>query len=146
MNDSATIEQVSTIRGKLIDYLSLERNVSLASAAVFILGLGGLSLYRWLRGRKPADRDRSELYLAQIVLTVSVLLAGATILVHVINAYAVEDRDVITLTAVVLAVLLFLLWRARLAPPWTTELLGILSEPRGALRSIQRKQSGEPPS
>lgn len=40
MNDSATIEQVSTIRGKLIDYLSLERNVSLASAAVFILGLG----------------------------------------------------------------------------------------------------------
>jgi MFS family permease len=40
MNDSATIEQVSIIRGKLIDYLSLERNVSLASAAVFILGLG----------------------------------------------------------------------------------------------------------
>ena len=40
MNDSATIEQASTLRGKLIDYLSLERNVSLASAAVFILGLG----------------------------------------------------------------------------------------------------------
>jgi MFS family permease len=40
MNDSATIEQVSIIRGQLIDYLSLERNVSLASAAVFILGLG----------------------------------------------------------------------------------------------------------
>ena len=40
MNNSATIEQVSTIRGKVIDYLSLERNVSLASAAVFILGLG----------------------------------------------------------------------------------------------------------
>jgi MFS family permease len=29
-----------TIRGKLVDYLSLERNVSIASAAVFILGLG----------------------------------------------------------------------------------------------------------
>src|SRR5215213_137763 len=40
MNDSATIEQTSTFRGKLVDYLSLERNVSLASAAVFILGLG----------------------------------------------------------------------------------------------------------
>lgn len=40
MNDSATIGQSSTLRGKLIDYLSLERNVSLASAAVFILGLG----------------------------------------------------------------------------------------------------------
>ena len=40
MNDSATIEQTSTLRGKLVDYLSLERNVSLASAAVFILGLG----------------------------------------------------------------------------------------------------------
>src|ERR1051326_6710844 len=40
MNDSATIEQTSTVRGKLVDYLSLERNVSLASAAVFILGLG----------------------------------------------------------------------------------------------------------
>jgi MFS family permease len=40
MNDSATIEQTSTLRGRLIDYLSLERNVSLASAAVFIIGLG----------------------------------------------------------------------------------------------------------
>src|SRR5215467_10539824 len=40
MNDSAVIEQASTLRGKLIDYLSLKRNVSLASAAVFILDLG----------------------------------------------------------------------------------------------------------
>jgi MFS family permease len=40
MNDSATIEQTSTMRSRVIDYLSLERNVSLASAAVFILGLG----------------------------------------------------------------------------------------------------------
>jgi MFS family permease len=40
MNDSATIAPASTFRGKLVDYLSLERNVSLASAAVFILGLG----------------------------------------------------------------------------------------------------------
>src|ERR1041385_6052168 len=40
MNDSATIEQSSTLRTKVIDYLSLERNVALASAAVFILGLG----------------------------------------------------------------------------------------------------------
>jgi MFS family permease len=29
-----------TFRGKVVDYLSLERNVSIASAAVFILGLG----------------------------------------------------------------------------------------------------------
>jgi MFS family permease len=35
-----TIEQTPTVRGKLVDYLSLERNVSIASAAVFILGLG----------------------------------------------------------------------------------------------------------
>ena len=40
MNDTATIEQASTWRGKVVDYLSLERNVSIASAAVFILGLG----------------------------------------------------------------------------------------------------------
>lgn len=40
MNESATIEQASTLRGKLVDYLSLERNVSFASAAIFILGLG----------------------------------------------------------------------------------------------------------
>src|ERR1044072_9961326 len=40
MNDSASIEQTSTFRGKLVDYLSLERNVSIAAAAVFILGLG----------------------------------------------------------------------------------------------------------
>jgi MFS family permease len=40
MNETATIEQASTWRGKVFDYLSLERNVSIASAAVFILGLG----------------------------------------------------------------------------------------------------------
>lgn len=40
MNNSIKIEQSSTWRAKLVDYLSLERNVSLASAAVLILGLG----------------------------------------------------------------------------------------------------------
>ena len=40
MNESTTIEPASTLRGRLVDYLSLERNVSIASAAVFILGLG----------------------------------------------------------------------------------------------------------
>ena len=40
MNESVTIDQPSNFRGKVADYLSLERNVSLASAAVFILGLG----------------------------------------------------------------------------------------------------------
>lgn len=40
VNESVRIDQPSTLRGKLVDYLSLERNVSLASAAVFILGLG----------------------------------------------------------------------------------------------------------
>ena len=40
MNETATIPQASTWRSKVIDYLSLERNVSVASAAVFILGLG----------------------------------------------------------------------------------------------------------
>ena len=40
MNESVTINQPATLRHKLVDYLSLERNVSLASAAVFILGLG----------------------------------------------------------------------------------------------------------
>ena len=40
MNESITINQPATLGRKLVDYLSLERNVSLASAAVFILGLG----------------------------------------------------------------------------------------------------------
>lgn len=40
MSESVTIDRPSTWRGRLIDYLSLERNVSLASAAVFIIGLG----------------------------------------------------------------------------------------------------------
>ena len=40
MNETVTIDQPSTLRGKVADYLSLERNVSLASAAVFILSLG----------------------------------------------------------------------------------------------------------
>ena len=40
MKEFATIEQTSTLRGKVVDYLSLKRNVSLASSAVFILGLG----------------------------------------------------------------------------------------------------------
>src|ERR1051325_941406 len=40
MNESVTIDQPSSLRGKVIDYLSLERNVSIAAAAVFILALG----------------------------------------------------------------------------------------------------------
>jgi MFS family permease len=40
MDDAVTIDQPSTLRGRIADYLSLERNVSIASAAVFILGLG----------------------------------------------------------------------------------------------------------
>ena len=40
MNESATIERPRTLHGKVVDYLDLERNVFLASAAVFILGLG----------------------------------------------------------------------------------------------------------
>jgi MFS family permease len=40
MDESVTIDQPPTLRGRIADYLSLERNVSLASAAVFILGLG----------------------------------------------------------------------------------------------------------
>lgn len=40
MNESTTIAPASTLRGRLVDYLSLERNVSIASAAVLILGLG----------------------------------------------------------------------------------------------------------
>jgi MFS family permease len=40
MNETATIEQASSWRGQVVNYLSLERNVSIASAAVFILGLG----------------------------------------------------------------------------------------------------------
>jgi MFS family permease len=40
MHESVRIERPPTFRGRLVDYLSLERNVSIASAAVFILGLG----------------------------------------------------------------------------------------------------------
>src|SRR5829696_2234773 len=40
MDEPVTIDQASTLRGRIADYLSLERNVSLASAAVFILALG----------------------------------------------------------------------------------------------------------
>ena len=40
MNKSVLIEKPASWRGKAVDYLSLERNVSLASATVFILGLG----------------------------------------------------------------------------------------------------------
>jgi MFS family permease len=40
MNESVTSARPSTLRTKVVNYLSLERNVSLASAAVFILGLG----------------------------------------------------------------------------------------------------------
>ncbi len=40
LNEPVTIHPATTWREKTIDYLSLERNVSLASAAMFILGLG----------------------------------------------------------------------------------------------------------
>jgi len=40
MSKSVTLREPIPWRAKVVDYLSLERNVSLASAAVFILGLG----------------------------------------------------------------------------------------------------------
>jgi MFS family permease len=40
VNQTIKIDQSLRLRSKVADYLSLERNVSLASAAVFILGLG----------------------------------------------------------------------------------------------------------
>src|SRR2546428_313664 len=40
MNQTAVIHEPTSRRDKLVDYLSLERNVSIASAAVFLLGLG----------------------------------------------------------------------------------------------------------
>jgi MFS family permease len=40
MNESITAEKPTSWRGKAIDYLALERNVSLASASAFVLGLG----------------------------------------------------------------------------------------------------------
>ena len=40
MNEPATINEPRSLRSRAIDYLSLERNVSLASAAVFLIGLG----------------------------------------------------------------------------------------------------------
>src|SRR5690242_13570513 len=40
MDRTVSIDQPAGLRSKIADYLSLERNVSLASAAVFILALG----------------------------------------------------------------------------------------------------------
>src|SRR4029453_7607745 len=40
MNKPVPIEKPASWHGKAVDYLSLERNVSLASATIFILGLG----------------------------------------------------------------------------------------------------------
>src|SRR2546421_4330550 len=40
MNLAATTGRSSTWREKVVDYLSLERNVAIASAAVFLLGFG----------------------------------------------------------------------------------------------------------
>ena len=40
MNESVTVKEPASWRSNAIDYLSLERNVTLAAAAAFILGLG----------------------------------------------------------------------------------------------------------
>src|SRR6266404_3010506 len=40
MNHAATTSRSSNWREKVVDYLSLERNVMIASAAVFLLGFG----------------------------------------------------------------------------------------------------------
>src|SRR5713101_3483257 len=40
MNHAAITSRSSTWREKVVDYLSLERNVAIASAAVFLLGFG----------------------------------------------------------------------------------------------------------
>jgi MFS family permease len=40
MDRAASVNRSTNLGGRVVDYLSLERNVSLASAAIFILGLG----------------------------------------------------------------------------------------------------------
>src|SRR5437667_5959894 len=40
MNHALASNRSLSLREKVVDYLSLERNVSIASAAVFLLGLG----------------------------------------------------------------------------------------------------------
>src|SRR5215471_2754211 len=40
MDRAAGLNESTNLRTRIADYLSLERNVSLASAAIFILGLG----------------------------------------------------------------------------------------------------------
>jgi hypothetical protein len=40
MNDTIASNRSGSLPEKLVDYLSLERNVGIASAAVFLLGFG----------------------------------------------------------------------------------------------------------
>ena len=125
--------------------VSVDMWTGVAAVGTFALCLVALGAYRWyaLRGQ---ERERHELVLAQVVLTASVLVAGLAVLIHVIRASVVEDTVAIGLMAAVLAGFLFLLWRAQLAPRWTADLLAILSEPKGLLTWVQRKQSSEPPT
>src|SRR5436190_19625369 len=40
MNEAAVTSRSTSLRKKVVDYLSLERNVAIASAAIFLLGFG----------------------------------------------------------------------------------------------------------
>lgn len=55
-----TLKRPTTLR-KLADYISLERNVALASAAVFILGLGE-ELFLPLAFRKSSNRSLRDYF------------------------------------------------------------------------------------
>jgi hypothetical protein len=128
-----------------VEWVSIDGSTAITGASVFgaavlrLMGLRWLALPRLLSDRKQ-ERD---LALAQLTILAAILLAGTALLLYVLKASDLKDAVVFGVVAGVLALVLLGLWRMRLAPRWTAELLAILSEPRGILQFVRDRQTAE---
>ena len=91
MNESATIGQPS-FRGRVVDYLSLERNVSLASAAVFILG-GEVAL------SEAVEAELEETFNSEGSTTFEVVPGTTGTMTSVVHGLAAADSQEVSVTS-----------------------------------------------
>jgi hypothetical protein len=95
-----------------------------------------------LRRRSFTRPEERDLVFTPFVLRGFALGAGAAAVRQVLEASPLKGTLVLAVGAGILAVVLLGLWRPRLAPRWTAELLAILSEPRAPLEWAGRRASG----
>jgi hypothetical protein len=98
-----------------------------------------------LRWRGLVPPEQRDLVFTQLVVAFVVLGAGGGAVLYALQASPLPAAVVVGIGFGILAVILLGLWRLRLAPRWTAELLAVMSEPRGLLAWARGKASKPPP-